>query len=59
VKSQCKLGTQAWKSCKSPKSWTRLKPGLHTVRVRVGDSVGATSVRWDKTPAIYTWRIKR
>jgi hypothetical protein len=29
------------------------------MRVRVGDSVGASSIRWDKTPAAYTWRIKK
>jgi hypothetical protein len=59
VKAQCKLDKQAWKSCKSPKSWTGVKPGYHTMRIRVGDAAGATSVRWDKTPATYTWRIKR
>jgi hypothetical protein len=60
VRSQCRLDKQTlWRSCKSPRYLTRLKPGYHTMRVRVGDSVGAASVRWDKTPATYTWRIKR
>ena len=53
-KSQCKLDKQAWVSCRNGKRYTRLKPGYHTFRVKAGNA-GV----WDKTPASYTWKIRK
>jgi hypothetical protein len=55
-KSQCKLGKKAWTSCRPGKTYTKLKPGSHTFKVRVAQN--GTS-RWDKTPASWTWKIKK
>jgi hypothetical protein len=56
-KSQCKLNKQAWKSCRPAKVYRNLKPGrTHTFRVRVKD---AKRNVWDKTPAVWSWRIRR
>ena len=55
-KSQCKIGSKAWASCRPGKTYTGLSPGLKTFRVRVAQP-GTT--RWDTTPAVWTWRIKR
>lgn len=55
--SQCKLNKQAWKSCRPAKTYKGLQPGrFHTFRVRVKD---AKRNVWDKTPAVWTWRIRR
>jgi len=55
-KSQCRLGSKPWGTCRPGKTYTKLKPGYHTFRVRVAQT---NTSRWDKTPASYTWRIKR
>jgi len=55
--SQCKLNRQVWKSCRPAKVYRNLKPGrTHTFRVRVKD---AKRNVWDKTPAVWSWRIRR
>jgi hypothetical protein len=55
--SQCKLNKQVWKSCRPAKVYRNLKPGrTHTFRVRVKD---AKRNVWDKTPAVWSWRIRR
>ena len=53
-KSQCKLDRKAWVSCRNGKRYTGLSRTTHTFRVRAGNN-GV----WDKTPAAYSWRIKR
>ena len=53
-KSQCKLDKKAWVSCHNGKRYTGLSRASHTFRVRAGNN-GV----WDKTPAAYSWRIKR
>jgi hypothetical protein len=55
-KSQCKLDKQVWKSCSPGKTYTGLKVASHTFRVRVAPK---NTTRWDATPAVWTWRIKR
>ena len=55
--SQCKLNRQVWKSCRPAKTYRNLRAGRsHTFRVRVKD---AKRNEWDKTPAVWTWRIRR
>ena len=57
VTYQCKLGKRAWTKCRPGfygKSYTNLRLGWHTFRVRAHDSVG-----WDLTPAKWTWKIVR
>jgi hypothetical protein len=51
---QCKLDKKAWASCKSPKSYKKLKKGKHTFLVRAIDKVGNV----DATPAKRSWRIR-
>ena len=34
AKFECKLDTSKWASCKSPKTYKKLKPGKHTFQVR-------------------------
>jgi hypothetical protein len=53
-KSQCKLDGRAWKSCSPGKTYRRLHPGKHVVRVRAYDAAGK-----DKTPATYRWIVRR
>jgi hypothetical protein len=55
-KSQCKLGKKAWATCRPGKSYTKLKPGYHTFRVRVAQK---NTSRWDTTPAVWTWKVKK
>jgi Divergent InlB B-repeat domain len=55
-KSQCKLGSKPWATCRPGKTYTGLSPGLKTFRVRVAQP-GTT--RWDTTPAIWTWKIRK
>ena len=44
----------AGRACKPGKRYTRLKPGTHTFRVRVGNANG-----WDASPAVYSWKVKK
>jgi hypothetical protein len=54
-KSQCKLDKQkAWKACKSGVTYRKLRVGTHTFRVRAGNANG-----WDKTPVVYSWKVKK
>ncbi len=52
---QCKLDRKAWRSCRSPASYKKLKLGPHTFRVRAIDRAGNI----DPTPARRSWRIRR
>ena len=49
---KCKLDSNAWKKCKSPKTYTGLSEGAHTFKVKAGKN-GV----WDKSPAEYSWTI--
>ena len=51
----CKLDTQPYRQCASPKTYTRLKPGKHVFRVKARDRAGNV----DATPAVTRFRIKR
>ncbi len=53
-KFQCKLDKKAWASCKSPKSYKKLKKGKHTFLVRAIDKAGNI----DATAAKRSWRIR-
>src|SRR5512141_1110263 len=48
----CKLDGQVWKLCASPKSYSSLKQGVHTFRVKARNG---TIV--DRTPAIRTFTV--
>jgi hypothetical protein len=37
---QCKLDRKPFKTCRSPKKYTRLKPGRHVFKVRAIDAAG-------------------
>ena len=50
---QCRHMTGPWTACASGKTYTGLKPGLHTFRVRAIDPAGNV----DPTPAVDTWRV--
>lgn len=52
-KFQCSLDGAAFTSCASPKSYTNLKNGSHTFKVRAIDQAGNT----DATPAVRTWKV--
>ncbi len=51
----CKLDGRGWLPCRSPKTYRRLKVGLHTFRVRAIDKAGNV----ERTPATKRWRIIR
>ena len=55
-KSRCKVDRRKWTRCSAVtgKTVRRLKPGWHTFRVKVGDAQG-----WDRTPAVWRWRVRR
>ena len=55
-KSRCKVDGRRWTKCSavSGKTVRKLKPGRHTFRVKVGDNQG-----WDRTPAIWRWKVRR
>jgi hypothetical protein len=50
---QCRLDAGGWKRCRSPKSYSRLTLGPHTVLVRARDGAG----NLDPTPASDSWTI--
>jgi subtilisin family serine protease len=50
---QCRHMMGAWTACASGKTYTGLKPGLHTFRVRAIDPAGNV----DPTAAVDTWRV--
>jgi hypothetical protein len=52
-KFQCKLDAKPWAACSSPKTYSSLKKGRHTLRVRATDKAGNV----DASPASKTWRI--
>ncbi len=52
---QCRLDKGAWKSCSSGKTYTNLKKGAHTFRVRAIDQGGNI----DPSPIVRSWRITR
>jgi hypothetical protein len=53
---QCKPDwRKRWTSCRSPKSYTRLRPGRHSFLVRAIDQAGNV----DRTPAKRVWRVRR
>jgi subtilisin family serine protease len=52
-KFQCRLDGATFAACASPKSYTGLKNGSHTFRVRAIDAAGNV----DATPASRTWKV--
>jgi len=52
---QCKMDKKKYSSCKSGKTFKRLKPGKHIIRVRARDSRGKV----DTSPASKKFKIKR
>jgi hypothetical protein len=48
---QCRLDGSAWQACTSPRTYTHVGLGKHTVSVRATDPAGNT----DPTPAKATW----
>jgi hypothetical protein len=51
---QCKLDRGRWTACRSPRSYSRLRMGLHVFRVRARDAAGNA----DPTPAVRSWWIR-
>jgi hypothetical protein len=52
---QCRLDDGRWRACKPPRTYKKLKPGLHVFRVRATDPFGNA----DPSPAVRVWRVKR
>ena len=52
---RCKLDRKPYRSCVSTKTYRRLKPGKHVVRIVAVDAAGNT----DRTPAVKRFRIRR
>jgi len=52
---RCSLDGSRWSTCASPKDYSSLSRGKHTIRTRATDAAGNT----DATPASYTWSIVR
>ena len=50
---ECKLDSSAWAACSSPKAYSGLPEGSHTMRVRATDAVG----NLEATPATRTWTV--
>jgi len=48
---ECRIDGGAWNACTSPKTFSGLTDGLHTVDVRATDIAGNT----DPTPATWSW----
>lgn len=53
---QCRLDRGAWTRCSgvTGKRYRNLRAALHTFRVRAGNAAG-----YDRTAALYTWRVRR
>lgn len=51
---ECRLDRGRWKTCRSPKAYSRLTKGLHMFRVRARDAAG----NLDPTPSTRRWRIR-
>ena len=52
---QCRLDNGSFESCSSPKTYSGLKKGSHTVEVRAVDAAGNV----DPTPASRSWKVKK
>ncbi len=52
---RCKLDSNPYKDCSSPKTYGNVKPGGHTFKVQADDEAGNR----DPTPAVKEFRIKR
>ncbi len=50
----CKLDRGAYRPCRSPKTYRKLKPGRHTFAVYAIDPAGNR----DTTPATFTWKVR-
>ncbi len=50
---ECKLDSGAWATCASPKTYSGLSVGDHSVQVRARDAFG----RYDPTPATRSFRV--
>ncbi len=50
---ECQLDGGGWSACTSPRSYTSLGQGSHTVQVRATDPAGNT----DATPDSFTWTV--
>ncbi|HEX7293727.1 MAG TPA: hypothetical protein VF259_04210 [Solirubrobacterales bacterium] len=50
---QCKLDRKPFRSCRSPRTYRKLKLGRHTFKVRAVSPTGLA----DPTPAIFRWKI--
>jgi len=55
LRFRCKLDERTFRSCGSPKTYARLRPGRHTVAVRATDAAGNA----DRSPAQVSFRITR
>jgi hypothetical protein len=51
---ECKLDKKPFKSCTSPQTYKKLKPGKHKFKVRATDAAGNV----DSTPAVKKFKIK-
>jgi len=51
---RCRLDRRAFRNCRNPKTYKRLKRGKHVFRVAAIDENG----RVDKTPAVFKFRIR-
>ena len=52
---RCKLDRRPYRRCSSPKTYRRLRPGRHAVRIVARDTAGNR----DRTPAVKKFRIRR
>ena len=50
---ECKLDAGAFAACSSPKNYTSLADGSHTVSVVARDAVG----NWQTSPTTATWTV--
>jgi len=53
VTFQCKLDKSAWRGCRSPLTYRKVKRGAHIFQVRAKDAAGNV----DATPAKRAWRV--